>query len=170
MSSMQQLKATRPVGQIEAFGAYERYLADPTTENCNAYIDLMEAILVQSEDERKVTLPLEHIFTPGIYVRRCIIGKGVGVVSHTHSTEGPFVVMKGDIAVFSYNEGHQRYKGPFMGVTKSNTRRILFAMEDTFWITFHPNPDNITDVDELVKRSTVPLKNPLLCQWEQYRL
>jgi hypothetical protein len=33
--------------------------------------------------------------------------------------------------------------------------------EDTTWLTFHPNPENITDPDAMVEYLTEPLDNPL---------
>lgn len=139
--------------------AMDKYLSDPSIASCNEFIDVAEAILMRMPP---APLPVSNLFPNGIYVRRCMLVAGSMVVSHIHAEENAFVVMEGKVAVFSHNEGCQIYEGPMQSVTSPCTRRILFAFENTVWITFHPNPDNITDVDALVRRLTVPRKNKLI--------
>jgi hypothetical protein len=82
------------------------------------------------------------------------------VTSKIHRTEHPFMIVKGDVSVYSLNEGVVRYKAPHFGITKPGTRRILKNHEDTVWFTFHPADE--TDVDEIEKRIIEPHINPLV--------
>ena len=96
-------------------------------------------------------LPVENFFTPGMYIRRCNMQAGLAVVSAVHKTEHPYEISKGKIMVWTPEEGVVTLEAPYFGITKSGTVRLLYAVTDTTWTTFHPNPENKTDVDELVK-------------------
>lgn len=39
------------------------------------------------------------------------------------------------------------YEAPFIGVTKPNTRRMLYALEDTVWATCHVTQE--TDIEKI---------------------
>lgn len=77
-----------------------------------------------------------HRFTPGLYSRSCLIPAGALVTSKIHLTRHQFVVLTGDISVFT-SEGVQRITAPYHGITEPGTRRVLFAHADTVWTTFH---------------------------------
>ena len=78
-----------------------------------------------------------------------------------HNTEHPFILISGTTDVIS-NEEASSITGPFMGVTKKGTRRVVYAVTDAVYMTVHANPDNLTDPDEIIKRITVPVVNPLM--------
>lgn len=105
-------------------------------------------------------MPLVHLFTPGLYVRQIEIPAGTLLTSMEHSTEHPFVILSGVIDVISDFEQIQ-YVGPCIGVTKPGTKRVLFAQTDTVWLTFHANPENFQDPEEIGKRILAPVSNPL---------
>lgn len=109
-------------------------------------INAFEAELAQLP---QVNLPLNHVFTPGLYVREIFIPKGTLLTSKIHRTEHPFVISKGTISVWTEGEGIVRYQAPHTGVTKPGTRRVLYAHEDVIWSTFHPT--HKTDVAEIEK-------------------
>lgn len=106
-------------------------------------------------------MPLVHIFTPGLYVRQIEIPAGTILTSMRHKTEHPFVILSGVIDVQSENE-NIRYEGPCIGVTHPGTKRVLYAQTDTVWITFHANPEDIVDIDQLGERLIEPVENPLI--------
>lgn len=89
----------------------------------------------------QVDLDLTHRFTPGLYIRRVLIPAGTVCTSKIHKTEHPFVILRGRIHVWNEFEGVKVYVGPHFGITQPGTRRILFAEEDTEWITFHPSKE-----------------------------
>jgi hypothetical protein len=82
-------------------------------------------------------LPLFHEFTPGIYSRTIFIPQFTLLTSQIHSTTHPFFVMQGDILVWTKENGTVRYTAPDRGITTPGTRRLLYALEDTCWITTH---------------------------------
>jgi hypothetical protein len=114
-----------------------------------------------------VDLPLEHFFPPGLYVRKIFMPAGTYVVTMKHKTTHPFFILKGKVAVLkeSPNGGFETealYCGGDMGITKPDTKRFLFNIEDTTWVTCHSNPENIEDPDEIVLNIAERTDNPLI--------
>jgi hypothetical protein len=127
-------------------------------------IDRVEAELGKHP---KVDCPLEHTFTPGIYTRKIFMPAGTYVVSMKHKTTHPFFILSGKVAVLKEDENggfveEALYKGGDMGVTKPNTKRFLYNVEDTTWVTCHANPENIDNPDEIVLNISERTDNPLI--------
>lgn len=104
---------------------------------------------------------IDH-WADGIYIRECRFKAGTIGTSMIHNTTHPFVVAKGRVKVVSRNEGAVIYEAPHFGITLPGTRRMLLALEDTVWLTFHANPDNGRDVAAIAARILAPHQNPLL--------
>lgn len=129
-------------------------------------IDAVERMM--ADNFPLIDLPLEHLFTPGIYVRTCHIPEGAMVTTRIHKTEHPFIILKGRVKVVSGNEGSVVYTAPYVGVTKPGTRRILHALEATTWITFHAT--DLTDPDAIGEEITEDHFNPLFDDPHDVRL
>ncbi len=95
-----------------------------------------------------------HEFYPGLYVRHIWMAAGSRIVSHTHLTKHPFFIIRGKCAVLDTQGNIEVLEAPFSGVTLPQTQRVLVIHEDTWWVTVHPNPDNLTDPDEIMSRIT----------------
>lgn len=106
-------------------------------------------------------LPLTHIFTDGLYIRKAHAPAGSMFTTVHHNTEHPFILLSGTTDVIS-NEGSSRITGPVIGITKKGTRRLVHAITDAEYLTIHANPDNLTDPDEIIRRITIPIENPLM--------
>ena len=104
--------------------------------------------------------PTEHLFLPGMYNRKIFMPAGSLLTSMQHKTKHPFVITCGKCRVMDQEEVNE-YEAPFVGVTEAGTKRILYIHEDTTWLTFHANPQNITDPDKMVEYLTYPNDNPL---------
>ena len=102
-----------------------------------------------------IEFPLVHSFTPGIYIRQCVLPAGSLLTSMEHKTEHHFIIVSGTVDVISAFE-RVTYVGPYMGVTLPGTKRVLYAHTDTLWITIHANPENLTDPDEIGARILEP--------------
>jgi hypothetical protein len=110
-------------------------------------IDELEAAMVANFEQ--VNCPVTHLFTEGMYTREIFMPKGSLVTSKIHKTEHPFVLSKGKLLV-SIDKGEWvEMEAPYTGITKAGTRRVAYILEDTVWTTFHANPDNISDLDEI---------------------
>lgn len=96
----------------------------------------------------QITCPIDDLFTPNLYTRICNIPKGTFLTSEIHKTEHPFFIMAGRIQVVNVETNDAViYEAPFIGVTKPNTRRMLYALEDTVWATCHVTQE--TDVEKI---------------------
>lgn len=104
--------------------------------------------------------PLTHHFPDKLYAREIFMPAGSIVVSRVHRFDNPFFIMRGKVTVLSENEGRVIYEAPHHGITRPGTRRLLLVHEDTVWVTVHPNPENIRDVETLENTLTFLKPNP----------
>lgn len=109
---------------------------------------------------QEIECPVTHRFTDGMYIRQIFMPKGAKLTSKIHNTKHPFVILKGDVTVYSENEGVVRYRAPMLGITKPGTRRVLLVNEDTIWATFHPAEE--TEVEKIENRIIDNHINPIL--------
>lgn len=105
-------------------------------------------------------LEVVNVFTPGLYSRRMHIPAGTLLVSKEHRTEHQYVLMEGELTVWTEERGEVTLKAPYHGVTKPGTRRIGKAHTDVVWMTFHPTSE--TDLEVIESKIIMPSKNPLL--------
>lgn len=131
----------------------------PTPEEIASASDVerLEYQLAQMPDGY---FPTEHLFLPGMYIRKIFMPAGSLLTSMQHKTTHPFVIAAGRLRVMD-QVGAVEYEAPFVGVTEAGTKRVLYIHEDTTWLTFHANPENISDPDRMVEYLTYPNKNPL---------
>jgi len=128
-----------------------------TSREITEIIDQFEAALIEYPT---VDCPVTHQFTPGLYIRQTTVPAGTLFTSAEHKTEHPFVLTEGELEIISENEGAVFYKAPLHGVTKAGTRRMIHAITDVVWTTFHVT--NETDLDKIAEEILVPNCNPLL--------
>jgi hypothetical protein len=121
--------------------------------------DKIEYAMVESEE--KIDAPLSHVFTPGLYARTIFMPAGSLVMSMTHKTRHPFVITTGEVDVIT-PDGVFTHIAPYMGITQPGTKRFLRVKKDTTWTTFHANPENLTDPDEIGEVILDEPANPLL--------
>jgi quercetin dioxygenase-like cupin family protein len=115
-------------------------------------------VMVQHE---QVECPVTHRFTDGMYVRQIFMPEGILVASKVHKTEHFFTILKGRVSV-KCGDKLQELEAGHIGVTKPGTHRLLYIHEDTVWVTFHPNPDNLTSLKELEEKIIEPHSIPEL--------
>ena len=90
----------------------------------------------QGQEECDKINPLQHSFVDGLYQRKIFTPKGQVFTTGIHKKEHVFFLMKGDLSILS-EDGIQRIKAPFNGITKPGTKRVVYVHEDTIWITVH---------------------------------
>jgi hypothetical protein len=104
-------------------------------------VDSLQAMMLQFPP---VDCPVEHVFTPGLYTRQCLLPAGTVLISKIHRTEHPYAVLTGRARVWTEGEGVVEVRAPAFGITKPGTRRVIWSLEDTVWVTFHPT--ELTDL------------------------
>ena len=139
----------------------ETLIKSPPTEEALAEASFMDRVEYGITQLPPVEVPLVHLFTPGLYARQMSVPAGTLITSMQHKTEHPFILLQGALDVISDTE-RIHYKAPCMGVTLPGTKRLAYIHEDVVWITFHANPADMTDPDQIVEDICVPFSNPLL--------
>ena len=93
--------------------------------------------------------PLKHTFADGIYIREIFLPKGVLATGKIHKHCHPSFLLSGDVSVITENGGVERLKAPVSMISPAGTKRIVYAHEDSVWITVHCNPDDLRDLKQL---------------------
>tara|TARA_R110000751_G_scaffold79121_2_gene159565 strand:+ start:16010 stop:16540 length:531 start_codon:yes stop_codon:yes gene_type:complete len=95
--------------------------------------------------------PLKHSFSDGIYVREITIPKGTLLVGKIHKHDHPNFLLKGEVVVYTEQNGEERLKAPCSMISTGGTKRALYAVTELVWTTIHHNPTNTQDLGELEK-------------------
>lgn len=97
----------------------------------------------------------EHYFAPGVYGRVMHIPAGMCVVGKIHKHAHLNVITKGRIKVVT-EFGESVLVGPTIFVSEPGTKRAVYALTDTDWLTVHHNPDDKTDIREIEEDVIAP--------------
>jgi hypothetical protein len=93
------------------------------------------------------TVVTDH-FADGLYARELFIPAGVCLVGALHKTNHIFTVSKGECYAVT-NEGKEHMIAPYTGQTRPGMKRVIYAVTDTVWTTYHPtdetNPEKIAE-------------------------
>ena len=89
-------------------------------------------------------LPTEHLFSPGVYIRKVFIPKGTYLVAKIHKHFHSNIIAQGKVLTVT-EFGIETHEAYTMFNSPAGTKRALAALEDTIWCCVHTNPDNITD-------------------------
>jgi len=90
----------------------------------------------------------EHFFAPGVYGRKMTIPAGMCVVGKIHKHAHLNVITRGVIRVVT-EFGEDTYTGPRIWVSEPGTKRAVYAIEDTEWLTIHANASDTQDLREI---------------------
>jgi hypothetical protein len=93
--------------------------------------------------------PLTHSFADGLYVREIFIPRGMLLTGKIHRHSHPNFLMKGEVLVVTEGGGVEHLKAPLSIISEAKTKRAVFALEDTVWITVHVNEDNGQDLAKI---------------------
>jgi len=93
-----------------------------------------------------------HNFADGQYIRKIVMPKGLLVTTKIHAKNHPFFIMKGEASIYS-NNGVERIKAPFHGITEAGTKRVLYIHEECTFITVHRT--DCLSIDDVVNEITV---------------
>lgn len=114
-------------------------------------IELIEAELLKLP---QVDCPLVHIFVPGLYVREVFMPANSLIIGHEHLTQHLNQILTGSAVVMMNGKPFQ-VEAPFTFESEPGVRKVIYIKEDMRWQTFHPNPENIRDIERLSERLIV---------------
>lgn len=149
----------------EGFRSIDSVIENNFVERCKEMTSLNEIkgqdnrdLILGFENEMRKYEPLEikttNYFCPGIYARQIFIPAGTYLTGQIHKTEHLNMISQGTIKIISSEDCYE-ISAPATIISKPGTKRFGFAVTDTVWTTFHPNPDNIKDVETLEKELVV---------------
>ena len=93
------------------------------------------------------TVVTDH-FADGLYARELFIPAGVCLVGALHKTNHIFTVSQGECYAVTH-EGKEHMVAQYTGQTRPGMKRVIYAVTDTVWTTYHPtdetNPEKIAE-------------------------
>jgi hypothetical protein len=92
--------------------------------------------------------PLKHSFSEGVYIREMFMQKGGLVIGKLYKISHTWFLLKGELEIAT-DEGNEYYIAPCYVNAPEGTKRVLHALEDSIFVNVYPNPDNITNIEEL---------------------
>lgn len=118
-------------------------LGPKAKEKIRTTISDMEEVI---KKEIQLECPLIHRFSQGVYAREIFIPKGGFIVGKIHKYKNLNVITKGEVSFFSI-DGAVRVKAPHTFVASPGVKRVIYAHEDTFWMTIHGTKE--TDIEKI---------------------
>jgi len=147
-------RAPNPLEGVQgAFGA----LADSLSKGASRMEIRLGIQMVKREMAKlpQTEQPLKHQFLPGLYLRTIINPKDSIVGTKIHREANVSTILRGKLHCIT-EDGIETLTAPMQFITKPGTERILYAVEETEFSTCHPNPLDLTDLDELERRIIAP--------------
>ena len=80
---------------------------------------------------------MRHTFVNGVYAREMRILAGTLIVGRIHKHAHLNFIQRGRALVLT-EDGFRHVTAPYYFVSEPGTKRVVFAVEDTLWVTIHP--------------------------------
>jgi hypothetical protein len=96
----------------------------------------------------QIDAPVEHKFSPGIYIRELVMPANSFIIGHKHKTKHFNIVMTGRARVMMDGIVHE-IVAPCMFESNEGVQKVLLIEEDMRWATIHANPSDCRDVVKL---------------------
>ena len=109
---------------------------------------MMKSDKAMHGEELNAFNPLKHSFGHNIYVREIFNPQGELMVTKIHKYDHPYFLLSGEMSILD-KEGEKRIVAPHYGITKANTKRIIFAHTDCIFVTVHATSE--TDLEKIEK-------------------
>jgi len=107
--------------------------------------EAMESMPALTTNMREYT---DHFFAPGIYLRTLFVPKGHVVVSMMHKHKTLNIILKGKASIVTSGGVEIIAEAPFI-FTSEPGQKAGYAIENVWYAAIHPNPDDITDIEQL---------------------
>ena len=129
---------------LDSISASEIVGSQDGAEIRNKIMRLQETML--NEKEHQVECPVEHFFAPGLYARQMFIKKGTCIVGKIHKHAHINTISQGKCSVMT-EFGQMEITSPCTFVSKPGTKRVVVALDDVIWTTYHPTDE--TDLEKI---------------------
>ena len=98
---------------------------------------------------------LTHHFAPKVYGREILLPAGSDVVGKIHRHAHLNVIVKGRALVATEFGSHEVKAGDIF-VSEPGAKRAVHAIEDTVWMTIHPNEADTQDLEQIEEYVIAP--------------
>jgi hypothetical protein len=133
-------------------------LSLPEEDVLNDRLLQLDAKLIRGE---QIECPIEHQFTEHLYIREVFIPAGTLFTTYVHKTQNPYYTL-GQLLVWDKDNKWSEISGAYRGITQKGTKRVVYAITDVIWTTYHYNKDDCRLVEILEKRLFEKYENPYL--------
>lgn len=124
-------------------------------------LDLQDAMLADPRfDKECKDFPVKHFKAPGMIGRQMLIPKGSVIVGKIHKHAHLNQISYGHVRVAT-EFGDMEIKGPHTFTSEPGVKRVVVALEDTLWTTFHLNPN---DYDPESEEDMKRLENEIIAK------
>jgi hypothetical protein len=115
----------------------------------------LAAIEERMLQEAQVEIPVEHVFSGGVYVRQVTIPAGCLVMGKRHRHETCNILIKGVLMVYtSETSPPLTVTAPCVFTTPPYTKKFAYCLEEAVFLNVLPTP--LTDVDEIERQFIIP--------------
>lgn len=120
-----------------------------TADQLRGYILRLENEMDKSGrfDPHCKDFPVKHFKAPGMIGRQMLIPKGSLIIGKIHKHAHLNQISYGHVRVMT-EFGPLEFKGPNTFTSQPGVKRVVLAIEDTLWTTFHLNPSDLDPDDE----------------------
>lgn len=103
----------------------------------------------EMKERPQVEVPLKHTFSPGCYCREVVLKKGTLAMGKIHKFPCLTIIASGEVTVLSI-DGPMRVKAPFTFVSSPGAKRLVYAHEETVWVTVQGTDEtDIAKIEEI---------------------
>jgi len=99
-------------------------------------------------------IEMRHYFANGVYVREMRIPAGTVVTGKEHLYQSINQLIVGKCVLFCDNESKEM-QAPVIFVSEPGSKKALFAIEDCIFQNILPNPDNVTDLEQIEQKYVI---------------
>lgn len=117
-------------------------------------VEELEGVLLEVPGATECNYPLEHLFAPGVYIRKITMPAGEFIIGAEHTEEHFNIVLSGRASVIMDEKVHEIEPGMIF-VSKAGVRKVLQIHSRMEWLTVHSNPSDERDTTKLEARLCV---------------
>lgn len=110
-----------------------------------------------------------HHFAPGMYGREFSMPAGMAVVGKIHRHGHLMMVVKGRATVVD-EFGRYEVQAGFVQSSRPGAKRVVYAHEDTTFVTVHLNPTDTQDLDAIEAEHIEPESPEMRLAFERWRV
>ena len=113
----------------------------------SALMEKVDGVNIVAEQDSHL-FPLKHTFGDSTYARQMSMHRDSWCIGKIHKQDHIWFLLKGKITVVTDGEIVD-HEAPCYTTAKSGAKRLIYAHEDSIFVTIHKNPDNIKNISDL---------------------